>query len=233
MSALKIIDFTGISGAGKSTLSIAVYESFSKEYKCINSEFVKKKKKRESSFKLLRYSKLVYMLIKNPRTTYKFLSYYKSIRPISTENLRRTIIAIKNFLILKSISKECTEYDFLILDEGTLHKVWTISLYGKILSQKELVKLINYVSDQLNLINIHSYIDRESAVKRILGRNTFESRLDKMSYYETSEILRLNELNKEILQGIISSNKKIKTIKLNGEDSVEKKLKQAIEKITM
>lgn len=225
MSSITIIDFTGIPGSGKSTLSKEIYKKLSNDYKCMNYKDLEQYAKKINKIKIKRYFMFFYNSLRYYRASFKFIKFFLSIKPYKNENLRfmRRTLEFYQLLILVSKENSFEDYDYLILDEGVLHGLWSTTLYGEISKNEHMKKLVRYIGNNLSIINVYSDIPSEEALKRISNRNTFISRLDKLNHEQVLRILNKNENTRNLLKEVTFAEEEILTISVNGLNGIEQK----------
>lgn len=197
------IEFIGLPGAGKTTTLkeiLGILESDG--YNIIsNNNFQLKNSKNLFFFnKVLKYMK---MCIKYILITFAAMIYSLNIKPFNKESMLRALRLPYKIGIINDACHYASinNTDIIILDQGIIQDLWSLSVTGKLPREKMISFLIKRILVKTYISQVVFFqIDSSTAMQRIINRPTFNSRFDKIPLPGLKSLLKEKEahLNKII-----------------------------------
>lgn len=187
-------EFTGLPGAGKTTISKAVAHKLTgMNYKYyVNSSVSKTHIVGQVGFgRIFNKLETFYDLISSC-ILYKYVALNALIcaiqtRPLSLVSFLRAAKLLIRLNFIKTIMRE--NYDLVILDQGLLQYMWSISAIDNPLPEKHFIRLLKSLVAEISLAIVLIEIDVDIAIERINNRPTMTSRFDKMPLKKTEKLL--------------------------------------------
>ncbi|MCC3145666.1 AAA family ATPase [Halanaerobium sp. Z-7514] len=218
-----IVEFIGKPGSGKTTTANKLIEMLEKHgYKCNKINYNKKRSNKFVSIDILDNFLFFAFL------AFKYYSFFFYIIKFIIENFKnpmsqkkQTIYLLKEIYLIETLLNKSmdADYDFLILDQGFLQSLWSVSIYNN----KNNIFYDNALKNfELIIPDILIYIDisNEIVFERMKNRDGYFSRFDCM---DRKEIFNLLNENEQFFTDLIEKSKNIKNfnlITLNGLKSI-------------
>lgn len=193
-----ILEFNGVPGCGKTTTANLLKNELSKiGYKVgeLNELF--------HCNKIVKNLKICISIIhmNNVFFLMNLIKFVFSVKPMNLSRLKYIKIAYYNYYMINYSKAKQNNYDFLILDQGLIQSLISISHSDNIYNKKYLDKILMNITYKLdNICYINCDINNEESVLRIKARGLSQGRLDNIKDFDQL-IDTLNKQN-ENLRGI-------------------------------
>lgn len=209
LKAPVFIEFYGLPGCGKSTIAHALANELQRQGRKVN----------EPSYDMdHKYSRLL-------RKIYKFVNLLMLI--VAHNNLHKNLIQLikengykKHQLIFQEINLAYkmrsylngNRFEFIIFDEGLIQSAMSLSMKGALSPSDNVLRLLEHVPVAKNY---YIKTDMKENFSRLILRNTFDSRIDRISDNAVKETVirelesRFDQINKSLNSQIIDGNQSI------------------------
>lgn len=181
------IEFIGLPGTGKSYLYSRMSEAIQRmpspvpvaTYPPIDSD-------PRSKLLLLKLLRAAFFVTRHPATACHFLSLMRSSQQAS----RRAEITKALNLFSEIGRKEWSGKTILAREQGVLQAIWSVALEAR---TPDIGGLVRAASPYLPVLVVHVEADRSEQLRRLEGRTTGHSRLDRMPRERREMVLRNGE----------------------------------------
>jgi thymidylate kinase len=187
-------EFTGLPGAGKTTISKKVAQNLAgMNYKYFVNRSLSNTNNDEQKKIERVFSKIeTFYYFISSCVNYKYVALNAFLcaiqtRPLSLESFWRAAKLLIRLNFIKSIMEE--NYDLILLDQGLIQNIWSISATGNQPPEKTIIELLKSILEEISLNIVLVDIDVDIAIDRITKRPTMASRFDKMSLLMVEKML--------------------------------------------
>ncbi|SER59808.1 AAA family ATPase [Salisediminibacterium halotolerans] len=215
---MKVFEFIGVPGSGKSTLTEEVIRSLENSgLKVASYSSIKNNLSFNRGNYFERVSNIMMFFIfilLNINIIYSIIRIVENKCKMDT--IYYTYVFMRNLFQIYKLKKE---YELVVLDEGFVQKLWSISINNKINFEDEGANLFEKIVNKLDLSYslIFVEIDLQEAINRILARGKEKGRFNKLARSELESMLNKNYLELYMLS---QSLREHVTLTLNGEYEV-------------
>lgn len=220
-SKLLYVEFIGIPGAGKTALANEVI-SMLPYHKCFGRPVMSNLKKLETTnIYFVKYSLLFSGFILR-----RFRLIIFAFRYLCESNVFNSLRSVCKLIFVLyrievAIRKCClSDYDFILLDQGILQELWSISINGNLPANEFVIRVVECLNTQKIFIAVD--IDANEALKRIGNRLTMTSRFDRMPSVKAKALLRENLINYTKIIDSVRSTDRTRILEVNGMDELSK-----------
>lgn len=190
-----VVEFVGLPGSGKTTVAEAVREKLQREKTVSSTAINPSRQRRDLVEKIRMFPEFVVFCTRfHSYFGLGLLALFYSRRDWTRKVKRLINIAAYMFLEKKYLGGLIAgESNYIILDEGPVHHLWSFFYSSGAVSEKIISGMISGVVS-LSRIYIYMDCDKDEMISRVLGRDT-QSRFDLMSREELRKAYDLGELN--------------------------------------
>lgn len=219
-----LIELAGLPGAGKTTVEHKLVEKLKQEnINYIDIQGLRGKCRRNLP-KHKKYWGYLLVLLRNLDLVLYLYIFAFYIRPLNKDSF---LLVKQFFFTLQLINyKKRNMYDVIILDQGIVNNIWSIIISGDRFNSKLLRTIIQKAMDKKAIERlVFMKIDIKTAAKRIMNRETKNSRLDRMDNNSIERVLYKNSgfMDQIIMEA--SQGEEVNILEINAEEEITCKVK--------
>ena len=220
------IEFYGLPGCGKSTISHRIANRLRDEGYTVD----------EPSFKEDHQSKIKRIIAKLLIGCVWFVLRFKSFREVSCLVRYNGYQGLEWFTQTVNILQKIAAYrknsvcNIVILDQGVIQAAVSLSITEQAEAYENYLRIENLISRRLSMIRVYMALDKIMALERMAGRNTNDSRVERVDGY-TNKLKMLDKFEngfKSIRDGLKEQNVEIVADGANNVEIIVDYIYQAI-----